>query len=98
MKIRFGKVLREMRKNAGLSQEDVALDLHMSISNISRLETDKYELKAADLFRWANATQSQEVIAAMALGIDVGLLQQAIELLSTTTAVGTIIGIFLGGI
>lgn len=85
-----------MRKSAGMSQEDIALDLHMSISNVSRLETDKYELKAADLVRWANATQCQEVVAAMILGIDVGLLQQALEMItSTASLVGMI---FLGGI
>jgi len=96
MKILFGSILRGMRKSAGMSQEDIALDLHMSISNVSRLETDKYELKAADLIRWANATQSQEVIAALILGIDVGLLQQALEFISSTT---TLVGmIFLGGI
>ena len=76
-----------------MSQEDIALDLHMSISNVSRLETNKYELKAADLVRWANATQSQEVLAAMILGIDVGVLQQALDLVtSATTLVGTIFG------
>lgn len=96
MKIQFGKVLRKARKDASMSQEDIALDLHMSISNVSRLETDKYELKAADLFRWVNTTQSQEVMAAMILGIDVAVLQQALEMVGkTSTLVGTIL---LGGI
>lgn len=93
--MQFGTVLRDMRKKAGMSQEDIALELHMSISNVSRLESEKYELKAADLIRWANATQSQETVAAMILGIDVGVLQQALELISSTaTLVGTIL---LGG-
>ncbi len=83
-----------MRKEAGLSQEDIALDLHMSISNVSRLETNKYELKASDWVRWANITQSQEYIAAAFLGIDVGLLQQALEMISSSTVVGML---FLGG-
>lgn len=76
-----------------MSQEDIALELHMSISNISRLETDKYELKATDLIKWASVTQSQEVIAAMILGVDVMVLQQALEIIS-----GTVATIFLGGI
>lgn len=75
-----------------MSQEEVALELHMSISNVSRLETDKYELKAADLIRWANITNSQELLAAMILGVDVGVLQQALEIVKTLT-VG-----FIGGI
>lgn len=96
LKILFGSKLRNMRKGAGMSQEDIALELHMSISNVSRLETDKYELKAADLLRWGSATNNQEVIAAMILGIDVGVLQQAMDLISTTSKlVGMIL---LGGI
>ena len=90
--IQFGPILRQMRKKAGMSQEDIALELHMSISNISRLETGKYELKAVDLLKWANITNSQELLAAMVLGIDVGVLQQALEIVSTL-AVG-----FIGGI
>lgn len=90
--IQFGQLLRDMRKKAGMSQEDIALDLHMSISNISRLETGKYELKAVDLLKWANITNSQEVLAAMVLGIDVAVLQQALEMV-TTLMVGWIGGI-----
>lgn len=90
--IQFGQLLRDMRKKAGMSQEDIALELHMSISNISRLETNKYELKAADLIRWANITNSQELLAAMILGVDVGVLQQALEIVTTLT-VGWIGGI-----
>ena len=79
-----------------MSQEEIALELHMSISNVSRLETDKYELKAADLIRWANVTQCQEVVAAMILGIDVTVLQQALEMVSSISSlVGTIL---LGGL
>lgn len=84
--MKLGKRLRGMRKSAGMSQEDIALELHMSISNVSRLETEKYELKASDLIRWANITQSQEVVAAMVLGLDVGVLQQALELASKLVA------------
>jgi len=93
MTINLGKLLRGMRKAAGMSQEEIAHELHMSISSVSRLETEKYELKAADLLKWASITQSQEVIAAMILGLDVGVLQQALELASKFVAT-----IFLGGI
>lgn len=88
----FGPILRKMRKSAGLSQEDMAHELHMSISNISRLETGKYELKAIDLLNWVNVTGSQEVLAAMVLGVDVGMLQHALDLISTMAVV------FIGGI
>lgn len=92
----FGQILRGMRKEADMSQEDVAEELHIARSSISKLETNQLELRASDLFRWAKATENQELIAAMILGIDVGLLQQALEVIGKTTSmVGTIL---LGGV
>lgn len=88
----FGSDLRTMRKRAGMSQEDVALELHMSISNISRLETNKYELKAADLTRWAHATNSMDLLVALLSGIDIVIVQQILE--ASTTFIGTFL---LGG-
>lgn len=92
--MKFGKILREMRKRAGMSQEDVALELHMSISNVSRLETDIYDIRAADLVRWANITNSQEMLVAIICGVDsLPVMQQVME--SLTGVVGTVL---LGGI
>lgn len=93
MKIEFGPFLRKIRKSAGMSQEDIALDLHMSISNISRIETGKYEAKAIDVWKWVNTTGSQDVLAALVLGVDVGVLQHALDLISTSA-----VGLILGGI
>ena len=93
--MQFGTLLRQMRKGADMSQEEIAFELHIARSSISKLERDQLELKAADLIRWANATQSQAVIAALILGIDVGLLQQALEFISSAT---TLVGTILGGI
>ncbi|MDY0394748.1 helix-turn-helix transcriptional regulator [Virgibacillus halophilus] len=74
-----------------MSQEDMALELHMSISNVSRLESNKYELKAADLIRWCNITNAQEVLIALLCGMDgITIMQQLMD--TATTLVGTIIG------
>ncbi|MFD2209418.1 helix-turn-helix domain-containing protein [Virgibacillus halophilus] len=87
----FGSILRKTRKKAGMSQEDMALELHMSISNVSRLESNKYELKAADLIRWCNITNAQEVLIALLCGMDgITIMQQLMD--TATTLVGTIIG------
>jgi len=94
--MQLGTVLRKMRRGAGMSQEDMALELHMSISNVSRLETGKYELKAIDLINWANATGAQDVLVAMLLSVDIAIVQQILE--ASTTVVGSIIGSILGGI
>ena len=89
--MRFGPVLRKMRKGAGMSQESMANELHMSISNISRLETDKYELKAVDLIRWCKVTNNPDVLMALYAGVEVVNQLQPITQLIT----GTIL--FLGG-
>jgi len=79
----FGPVLKQMRKDACMSQEEIAEELHIARSSISKLERDQLELKAADLLSWANVTQAPEVVAALVLGIDVGILQQALEVVTT---------------
>ena len=94
MKIITGSDLRKMRKEAGLSQEKLAEKLHIARSSISKLERGQLELRVSDLFRWMNVTQSQEYVAAIILGIDVGILQQALDMISTMpTLVGMIGGV-----
>lgn len=92
-RLEFGSVLRKMRKGASLSQEALAEKLHISRSNVSRLETDDLQLKASDLIKWAKVTENQDLIAAMLLGIDVVVLQQALEMVSKFVATITLGGI-----
>lgn len=73
-----------------MSQEDIAHELHMSISNVSRLETNKYELKAVDLVNWANATGTQDIMIASVLSIDISVAQQILD--SSTAVVNMILG------
>ena len=92
MKIKnYGPLLREMRKNAGMSQEEVAHELYMSISNISRIESGKYHVKLSDAVRWANVTGAQDVFVATLLGVDIAVVQQIVD-------AGSILGTILGGI
>lgn len=92
--MRFGSVLRKMRKDADMSQEELAQELHISRSNISRLETNNLELKAADLVSWCQVTNAQEILIAFLLGVDgLNMMQQIMEMVS-----GTLIGMILGGI
>lgn len=79
----IGSTLKDMRKHADMSQEDVALEMHMSISNISRLESGKYELKVMDFWRWANATGAQDVMIATMCSVDITIVQQILESGST---------------
>lgn len=89
----FGAVLKKMRKGADMSQEELAEELHISRSNISRLETNNLELKATDLLNWATATNAQDVLAALVLSVDVTVIQGLLD--SVSSLIGTI---FLGGI
>ena len=83
--IRFGKLLRRMRKDAGMSQEEMAEALHMSISNISRFENDIYDIKAIDFFRWAKITNNPDVLMAIYAAIDVATqVQPLTQLISGT--------------
>ena len=68
--LQFGALLRKTRKMAGLTQEEMAELMHMSRPNISKLERDEIELKAADLIRWAQATDMPQVFASVLCGID----------------------------
>lgn len=82
----FGQLLRKARKKAGLTQQDLAVELNMSRTNISKLEHDKLELKAADLFEWLRVTQAQELAAFILCGVDLTVIAQNI-----TTLLGGIV-------
>ena len=66
----LGLVLRKTRKHAGLSQEELAEELYLPRSTISKLENNKVALRAEDLIKWCNITKAQEVLIALLYGID----------------------------
>ncbi|MCM3739193.1 helix-turn-helix domain-containing protein [Oceanobacillus luteolus] len=92
--VEFGSVLRKMRVVADISQEEMAEKLHMSRSNVSRLENNRMELKAVDLIKWCRATNNPDVLMALYAGIDV----TATLVTSGATALITGTIAFLGGI
>lgn len=77
----FGTVLRKARIGAGLSQEEMAPQMFMPRSTISKLENDKMELKASDLIRWFQVTQVPEAAVALICGVDVVAVSQLITTL-----------------
>lgn len=86
----FGGVLRKMRKEADMSQEELAEELHISRSNVSRLETNNLELRAADLLNWANVTGTQDLLIATMLSVDISVVQQILD--SSAAVVNMILG------
>ena len=91
--MRVGAILKACRTRAGLSQEELAYQLHINQSDVSKYENDTKEPSISMFRQWATQTQTQEVLIAFILGIDgIGMMQQVMEMISTLT-VG-----FVGGI
>lgn len=88
----IGNELRKMRKEAGFNQDEMADMLHMSRSNVSRMESNRIELKAIDLLKWCKITNNPDVLMALYAGIEVvNQLQPLTQLITGTIT-------FLGGI
>ncbi|MFB4471736.1 helix-turn-helix domain-containing protein [Oceanobacillus caeni] len=88
-----GKMLKKMRLRKGWSQDELGDRLHMSYSNISRIENDKLSIRGKDLINWVRQTDSQDLLIALVMNIDV---VSAAEMVLHLTGVATIL--FLGGI
>ena len=55
----FGALLRETRKQADLTQEEIAPLVHISRPTVSKLENGERALKAEDLINWLQVVQSK---------------------------------------
>lgn len=77
----FGPLLKKTRLMAGLTQEEMGFELNLSRPNISKLERDLVELRAADLIKWLQVTKASEVAAALLCGVDVSVVIQNISML-----------------
>ena len=82
----FGSVLRKMRNQAGYSQEELAEEMHIARSSISKLERNQLELRASDFARWASVTGAYDVMLAALCSLDIAVVQQILD--SATTLVG----------
>lgn len=91
-KLEFGEILRKARKSKGYTQEEMAGRMHMSRENISKLELNRVELKAADFIRWFQVTNMPEISAAMLCGIDPSVL---IDLINHLPVISQLIGGFV---
>lgn len=75
----YGKVLRLARMKKGLSQEELAEQIGLSRSAVSRLENNKLELKVVDAVEWGRVTNATEMIAAVLCGIDLATIIQQVS-------------------
>ena len=51
---KIGEILKQARKDIGLSQEDVAIKLHTKKSAVSRIENHAQDIKLSTLQNFAN--------------------------------------------
>lgn len=81
----FGSVLKRMRRGAGLTQFDMAAELNIERTAISRMENNKTELKAEFLVKWCRITNNPDVLMAFIYGTDiVTTIQPAGQLITGT--------------
>lgn len=85
----YGEHLRKMRKGAGLSQDRLADKLHMSRSNVSRIESNKLKVTLDDAVKWAHETNAMDMFIALISNVDVASVAQM--LLENLPTAGTII-------
>lgn len=87
--------MRACRERAGLNQEELAFQLNVTQSDISKFENNQKEPTISMLQAWANNTQTTEVLVAFLCGmVGLSIMQ---NILDVTTVVNGVI-LFLGGI
>ncbi|MCT1577979.1 helix-turn-helix domain-containing protein [Oceanobacillus kimchii] len=91
----IGKQLKKMRKRKGWSQEKMSAVMHISRSNISRMESGKLAVKYREFVKWAKSTQSQDLAMSLFFNIDLSI---AADMVSNIQSVGTSILIIIGGL
>lgn len=92
--MKYGGILKACRERANLSQEELAFELNVSQSDISKYESNVREPTLNTLRLWMQQTQTQEVMIAFLCGVDgLSTMQIIMDTLSTMT-----IGFILGGI
>ena len=70
----YGSVLRTFRKSSNISQEELAHALHMSQSNVSKIENDVKEPLFSVVMQWVQYTGTQDAMAAIVCGVDVAIV------------------------
>lgn len=78
--MKYGGILKACRERAGLNQEELAFQLHMSQSDVSKYENNIKEPTISTFRHWMNQTQTHEVMIAFLCGVDgLGAMQQVLE-------------------
>ena len=68
--MKYGSILKACRERAGFNQAELAHQLHVNQSDISKYETDAKEPSMSMFQDWTMATQTQEVLVAFICGVE----------------------------
>ncbi|MGJ9381778.1 helix-turn-helix domain-containing protein [Salipaludibacillus sp. CF4.18] len=74
-----GAVLRAARKRGGFTQEELAYELHMTNSCISKLENNHQKIDIPTFIQWANITNAKDIMIATLCGVDPITITQSLE-------------------
>lgn len=66
----FGKLLKQTRIAAGITQEEMAEQIHCSRSSISKLESDLQTLEIDRAVRWMQVVNRKDIVFALLSGIE----------------------------
>lgn len=81
----FGETLRKMRRNAGLTQQQMADVLYTSRSDISKIEHNKMGIRAEYLLKWCKITNNPETLMALYYATEaINLFEPAQQLITGT--------------
>ncbi|KAA0941586.1 helix-turn-helix transcriptional regulator [Sporosarcina sp. ANT_H38] len=87
--VNYGSILKACRERKGLSQAELAFQLFINQSDVSKLENGSKEPSMSIFQKWSTATQSPDVLVAFIAGMD-GLTILSNILSSMTGVVGFI--------
>lgn len=68
--MQYGSILKACREREGLSQEEIAHELHIQQADVSRLENNRKEPSISLFQSWVTITNSQDVLVAFICGVD----------------------------
>ena len=80
----FPKLLKKFRKNASMTQEDLAFELNMSQAHVSKYESGRKVVDLETFMRWVQITNSEVQAAMVMFGADV--CAQATQLMTLVPA------------
>ncbi|QBK26712.1 helix-turn-helix domain-containing protein [Ureibacillus thermophilus] len=85
----YHKLLKQFRKKAKMTQEQIAYELNITQSTVSKIESGRYFVDIKTFMNWVRVTNCEAQAAVMMFGADV--LNNALTLLQMIPA-------FIGGV